>query len=490
MDNIDNLFNFTCNNNHTICLEIATFIKQQIYDKKTLDKNICKRYANYIFDSCMDCYRCNEHKNILLLIFNNLKLDNKLILKLMKLNDNSIYSKIIKKYTVTANTVNRIVPFADAQLTNLIISSNKFIKNSKTVELLCNKPYTFNILGPLKNLINSSRFRLTPNCIFYALNNKNFTLAEYLIIERISPDYMCLKQACLWRNKYIIKLILERGIKPTQECFRLLFPNDNVNEIIDLFVQYGYKIQYKDIVFATNNMCKLSCNSDIKLDNKFLELCYELNYFPYGDDFCKPTKKCLYRLCKNPSLSKLKKICASGIDIDIDIFEKLCCKKKNYQIVKWILENTDLKPTMKCIRNLVNDINNKTLQFIMNSFNGDQLIELNNLSKLHTQILCNLVTQKTEWRKVKKLISNNIKPNIICLREACKSKNNIRMVKLLIEECNISPDLICIKNIVSQFDIPVLKLLYQNYDQMHIVKENKPAINIVVDSKVNLKKLT
>jgi hypothetical protein len=41
----------------------------------------------------------------------------------------------------------------------------------------------------------------------------------------------------------------------------------------------------------------------------------------------------------------------------------------------------------------------------------------------------------------------DIKPNINCLRNACNIKNNLSVIKLLVESGNLEPDYVCLKNI-------------------------------------------
>jgi len=49
---------------------------------------------------------------------------------------------------------------------------------------------------------------------------------------------------------------------------------------------------------------------------------------------------------------------------------------------------------------------------------------------------------------MKELVKSGLKPDIECLRNACKNRNNITNIRYIVEKHNIKPDVQCVKNIV------------------------------------------
>jgi len=182
------------------------------------------------------------------------------------------------------------------------------------------------------------------------------------------PNSETLEKACCYHAINIMKYILNKKIMPTRKCFEGIIQKIggqllDFNDMLDILVKFGYKLTYDDVMFATRYRYEIR-NIDyygIKFDEKFIELCYELNFFPYQNqtNIIPKTKKCLLTLIKYGSkLEKIQEL-AKHITPDIECLEE-SYNRKEMGIANYLMYNYNLKPNVKCLENACSVYQNET----------------------------------------------------------------------------------------------------------------------------------
>ncbi|AYV81423.1 MAG: SWIB/MDM2 domain protein, partial [Harvfovirus sp.] len=246
-------------------------------------------------------------------------------------------------------------------------------------------------------VINILQRKIQPTSVTvdHAFTNKNANLVKTLIEMGAVPlNEKLLVKACDAQNYELIKMFLDLKILPTKECFKSLVSADfakygrrsyyyrktakndmdNTNSLVDLLVSYGFKPDYDDIVIATNNHLKLNNIEmfEIKLDDKFLELCAELNFYPYKLTDVKPNVKCLELACKKAgNLVAIKTLVKSGLKPDLACLQAACQMRSNLATIRFIIDQ-GVVPDFICIRHCAATLGNKTLSFLLSLYKSDE----------------------------------------------------------------------------------------------------------------------
>ena len=143
----------------------------------------------------------------------------------------------------------------------------------------------------------------------------NGVIIPLLIENGGQPTVNCLQHVCTNRNISAIRKILQCKIMPTLECFNSLIKNVNMTAygknkeslyasdvaiIIDLLVEYGYVLTYKNVLDALDHGCHINNigRFNLDFDSQFIEKCSLYGFNPYPNIFVKPTQKCLQIECK------------------------------------------------------------------------------------------------------------------------------------------------------------------------------------------------
>lgn len=175
----------------------------------------------------------------------------------------------------------------------------------------------------------------------------------------------CLEKACGSKNIKVIEFILGNKVTPTANCFTNIFPDNpnnksreskQINQCINLLKEYGYKITYDDVILATKNIIALDNfdTLDIKLDKKYMIVCTENGFYPYIQNNIKPDIRCLEIECsKGGNLTNIRKLVASGINLNMKCLENACRIKSNSATVNFIRTTANLFPNIQCVYNIV-----------------------------------------------------------------------------------------------------------------------------------------
>lgn len=190
-------------------------------------------------------------------------------------------------------------------------------------------------------LIKEKKINSNEHCILEYYRNKlhlkNDEELDELIFDNVNFTQLCLDYACQNTHPKGISTILnQNSFYPNFNlCIDSLLKSpgtpNNLNQILLLFYQFGYKLTHDDIINFFNQ--------NIKLDDKLL------------GDF-KPDEK-FYITCKYPEL------CSSACK-DIFWLRKLCnefrgdIKSNNLPKIKRLIKSNNLKPDYKCLENAKN----------------------------------------------------------------------------------------------------------------------------------------
>ena len=149
---------------------------------------------------------------------------------------------------------------------------------------------------------------ITTKALNNALKSGSEDLSSYYLDIGIQPNTDSLNYACKLRSFTLVQKILLCKITPENGCIQNLFENyyyytggQSIITIIDLLIQYGYKITYNDVLLTLTKKCKIHNvkKYNIAFDNKFIEKCAEIGYYPYTKEEIgvEPTLECLRIEC-------------------------------------------------------------------------------------------------------------------------------------------------------------------------------------------------
>ena len=156
---------------------------------------------------------------------------------------------------------------------------------------------------------------------------------------------------------------------------------DIISDIIDIFIQNGFKLSQEKVVYCLKRRVKINnVFNYVNLDEKFWNICIKENYFPYDMSKLKPTIKILRELCSNKScLEIIKQIKKNGLEPDQSCLEHACTVSSNNRIIQFLIEECNLKPTKKCFQNISNSIKSSGLGVMVNYLPNN--IKINNNKK-------------------------------------------------------------------------------------------------------------
>lgn len=180
------------------------------------------------------------------------------------------------------------------------------------------------------------------NYFSYVSSNPDINLFEKYFQE-LTYSVEHLRLACFYQLEEIVKASLNNKIIPTQNCYRALFDQKNLNkpaivQIVDLLIFGGYNLSYDDILIATKfgvelNKSVFTNNFEPKED--FYDMC-SLDFMPEYND----------KMYKDPIwLRKWCKFANKGVD---------------FTEIKRFIKKHNLKLDDICKANLLkNNIKNK-----------------------------------------------------------------------------------------------------------------------------------
>lgn len=134
-----------------------------------------------------------------------------------------------------------------------------------------------------------NKVTIDSSCINIYITSYRHNIVEQFINYGLFTE-INIKSACLCANNKIIEYCLTKKIfKPTTDYLNLVINSTSSvnivgkNEIINSFIDHGYKLSYTDVCNITSIKCMINNlnEQDITLESKFIQICTKYNYFPY-----------------------------------------------------------------------------------------------------------------------------------------------------------------------------------------------------------------
>jgi hypothetical protein len=330
-----------------------------------------------------------ENNDIYLLLFNFFKYTD------ATLTSNHIYNILYSPYAVkiftqyvetgkrfniecTKTFINLINNYeeTDLPIINFIESYDVFDADISIIEQACKN----NLLKFVLHQINK-KIKLSQICLYNAIKNNNIELAKITLLSGCNIDYQCLIFACETLNYDTILFVINNNITPDKKCFDAIISSEiesqkvvkskpNKTKLIDLLIEFGYKVTYDDLVMATNAHVVINNlkNLNIQINDDFLKVCSKAGFYVY-DDIIKPTITDLELACEKPNnLKCIKQLISSGLKPNMKCLRNACSLKANLGVIKFIENKGNIKPDAICLKNIANASGNAGMNYIVDEF--------------------------------------------------------------------------------------------------------------------------
>lgn len=189
-----------------------------------------------------------------------------------------------------------------------------------------------------------------------------------------------------------------------------------IAEIIDIFILYGFKITKDVIIQLLKKGCYVNLieKYTIPIEESILEECAEIGYYPY-DFTCIPPIKVMLKECgKENNLEQIKWLKEKGGIITVRCLEKACGVKRNGRVLKYIINDCNVKPDNECLEKFQTTYGIEALDILMMNYSNkkDEIVKSNNkidlnndstmtVEKRHIEISSDLeYTLKTKIKKL------------------------------------------------------------------------------------------
>jgi hypothetical protein len=211
--------------------------------------------------------------------------------------------------------------------------------------------------------------------------SKNNTVIKKALLERCVKTY----------NKELIITILEESNENllsaelfttliNQNYFRELdgsYTAKQTSEIIDIFVLYGYEITKELVIKLLDRGCYVNNieKHKIEIDNEIVLKCSNLNYYPY-DFSCIPSVEILLIECSKPNnLDKIKLFKEKGGIYNRDCLIKACGVRKNGKVIKYLINDCNIKPDLDCIKSFQDNYGIEALDILIHNYSKNNTSE-------------------------------------------------------------------------------------------------------------------
>lgn len=299
------------------------------------------------------------------------------------------------------------------------------------------KPVINELFKILQDLID--RKIITHNVVKYTLAQYNMKEISAFLLKHIPADIELVELACLHGNIESFPLMLGQKIKTTTKSLENILnyysthPNEKINkmEIMTLLLKYGAEPDF-------NCLIKACLIKDKEILNKILS--YKI----------KPTTECFKNLITPPPYSYSK---------------SKYSRRSNYSQTTENQENV-----AETIDILITHGYTLTKEDVTDALENEYYI--NGIQRFNFNFDEKLL-EKCYQKNYFPYKDLNLKPNIQCLREACNKKGNLKLIKQLVKE-GIEPDIECLRNACGfrSGNVPVIRYLVEN-------KKIKPDIECI-----------
>ena len=453
--NIQMIIKKNCDNSHKHCKEIIENVKkfnkitQEYFDEFLLmiNKNNYKNSCFTNINTVNFITTCSEYLNITLwdsiirslsddqilkIIENQKKINNNLIKHLLELKISTAYSQ---QYFINILLQE---PIKIKCFENILMSLNiqQFGYCLDNISILFSNRWNY-ILSKIGTIIinyiniNINNIKLNNNIIDkiikISINNliiieKTFKLF-YPLLNKEQKKNIFYKSLEIHNQELIIlildnldfeldnELIINNLVQKLYKYSESL-SNQKISNIIDLLVEYGFKIEKKIVLKLLEYRCSINNleKYDIEIDNEILAICAQFNYYPYKFDI-KPSINILLKECSRyNNFNTIKKLKELGGVYNSECLENACRVSKNGKVIKFLISECKVKVTDKCLINFQEIYRIEALNELMESYkliNTKNELD-NNENKEIIEIDCNSL-----MNVVPKNIDIDINNNII-----------------------------------------------------------------------------
>ena len=427
----NNLKNY-CDGKHIECVNIA---QKYIFDinSKELDNEFIIKYINHILGSSSyyNCLHIHNNKNskkivdFLVSLSQKYLIPSNLFIKLLNsLPDNEsvlILKNIVKLDSNFINILINEISNNNTHLFNHLINYSPFkINLSKFIfSNISIEVFSNNVISKIKNV-------LSPNL-------------ENIIIDYLNLNKSILRQNIVLLEKIIIDLMNRHSI--IKNIYNFSYDLIKKELHIDILNSSIYKYNHEFIIM-------ILVKSNIKPNINTIENLIKKTY-PKGGS------------CDAVIIAEIVDILVDyGLEVTKEIILKLLsggCYIN--QIEKYNIEIDD-EILLTC-----SEINYFPYKF---------------KCKPNKELLLKECGKAENLENIKKLKDAGGIYTTECLMEACKRRKNGKLIKYLINECEVKPDELCIKTFQETFDLECLDLLIKNYNdkpEVETKENNKYEIN-------------
>jgi hypothetical protein len=369
---------------HFTDVELLTFIKNQKsldddYITKLISCNYTTKYGNQMYFLIV-CGTLNKYKT-LEYVFGFIDIDNFIIFT-KQLKDNNIIT--IEKLLLNYIIINMELIKTNKQRCFLI---ENLVNNARILDLLIKE----NI-----NTLNSEEKITILNEIVKTVNINPLLILTIMESKDVMP------------NMNTIKNFLS---KVNSSICRLNGTAKNIAEIIDIFIIYGFKITKEVIIMLLKKGCYIN-NIDRhygEIDNSILEVCSEMNYFPYNITCIPSIKIMLLECAKQHNLEQIRQLHKKGGTFDIECLKNACHFKYNNEVIKYIITEGGVKPNKECLIIFQETYNVNGLECLMENFSDVKKIAnfKNNCIELSEDVSINIEPSNIKIEMDKEYILKN-----------------------------------------------------------------------------------
>jgi hypothetical protein len=420
-----------CDHRHSVCQNNLNYFKKSMVNltKVNFDKFIDAILINGHYTNCLATYS-NKNSEILLdfivlasgvveitltkfiLLSQFISSDDKLILIItnqLKLNSN------YKNELITCKTIKS--QYGGNQLSFMSICFN--LKKMNTIKFMMENMDInsfFDMIVLIKDSVSTDCEKflcdyITKNgAIIKTKNNVHSLIDSFINKPKILKSiYMAISPTLTPVKKLEIlnKIVLSNTLEPsliliilegndilpdnttiTNLLSRVYFRNVGASnakiiaEIVDIFILYGFKITKEMVIQLLKKGCYVNLieKYPIPIDESILEECAEIGYYPY-DFTCIPPIKVILKECgKENNLEQIKRLKEKGGVITVRCLEKACGVKRNGRVLKYIINDCNVKPDNECLEKFQITYGIEALDILMMNYSNkkDEIVKSKN----------------------------------------------------------------------------------------------------------------
>lgn len=420
INNINALFLTRCDYNHTKCSDLTNKCLNLIRTNPDLfNMQLLTSYFQFINNPANYYNRCiQNHLNWIPLAKKAFEILNPTENILQIICESKIQSLQLIHLLEILGEKNLKLPHS--LLTIIFKNNHKNLMSSLEEFLIGNFDFETNDLELIFSFSSNLNFKkkvieiknISPNlnCLINSITCKCVDSANYLLKEKqIIPNKACLDLACSTKQALLIEEILKFKILPDTNTFNSLIGTSYLSygkykgstdvkfiaSIIDLLIQYGLIIDIDHVYSAMKKGCIINDINrfNLNFDNKYIELCTELDFYPYPNINISPTMKCLHYECKKPSnVAKIKKLIKSGLKPDITCLRLACDTRSNVGNIKFLIVDCGIKPDLECLKNIIKHNSNASVNIVLDHY--ERAIKNTNNTADSAALKNNLITEK------------------------------------------------------------------------------------------------